>query len=186
MRKLAQAGQPEFVLHDAVLQARIFAELGQRERFFGGRGGGLFAVHMLAGFDGFFHKLRAQKRAGGVEENFVLVVLEDGIDIGGPLEGLTHPGSGSRPCVSARCWSLLALRPVRIGSGMSDEVVADFDPALLDDGEDGADQVLIGAHAAGDAVQDDADATGFHGWSPLGEWVYGGGCELLKRQDRRR
>ena len=32
---------------------------------------------------------------------------------------------------------------------------------LLDDREDGADIMLIGAHAAGDAVHDDADVSGF-------------------------
>jgi hypothetical protein len=33
---------------------------------------------------------------------------------------------------------------------------ADADAALLDDGVDGADEVLVGAHASGDAVHDDA------------------------------
>ena len=40
--------------------------------------------------------------------------------------------------------------------------VAHFEAALFDDGEQGTDVVLIGAHPACDAVQDDADLVGFH------------------------
>ena len=41
-------------------------------------------------------------------------------------------------------------------------------PALIPDRDDGADEVLVGAHASRDAVHDDADPVGFHeeesGW----------------------
>ena len=56
---------------------------------------------------------------------------------------------------------------------MSAQVVADLDAALLDDREDRADQVLVGAHASGDAVEDDADALGFQCVSLL-DAIYAG------------
>ena len=40
---------------------------------------------------------------------------------------------------------------------MIDFRLADLDAALLDDGHDRAHEVLVRAHAAGDAVHDDAD-----------------------------
>ena len=48
------------------------------------------------------------------------------------------------------------LRPTRTGSGMITSSPI-FDAALVDDGLERADQVLVGAHASGDAVHDNTD-----------------------------
>ena len=59
--------------------------------------------------------------------------------------------------------SLSALRPTRMGSGMMVSLGAQRHPALLDDGHDRAHEVLVGPHAPGDPVHDDADLVCLHG-----------------------
>ena len=51
-----------------------------------------------------------------------------------------------------------ALRPTRIGSGMTRSPFGSAHAAVRADRQDRADQVLVGAHAAGDAVHDDAES----------------------------
>ena len=57
--------------------------------------------------------------------------------------------------------------------GEDDFVGADLEAALFDDRCDGAVEVLVGAHAAGDAVEDDAEVMGFHGQ----RFLYEGGAK---------
>ena len=57
-------------------------------------------------------------------------------------------------------FQLGGVAPDEDGVGHDDLVVAELDAALLADGDDGAHQVLVGAHAPGDAVHDDAERVG--------------------------
>jgi hypothetical protein len=52
---------------------------------------------------------------------------------------------------------LASLRPDQDRVGHDGLAVGDLDAALLDDGHDRAHEVLVGAHASGDAVHDDPD-----------------------------
>jgi hypothetical protein len=57
---------------------------------------------------------------------------------------------------------LVVVAPGQNGIRHQPQVVADLEAALIADGLDRADEVLVGAHASGDAVHDDADSFGFH------------------------
>jgi hypothetical protein len=52
---------------------------------------------------------------------------------------------------------------MRIGSGMTLSPLEQRHAALVADRDDGADQVLVHAHASGDAVHDDSESLGGHG-----------------------
>ena len=73
-------------------------------------------------------------------------------------------------CPSARCRGRVAsasifsaLRPIRIGSGITLSPLESVTPPCVADRDDGADQVLVHAHASGDAVHDDSESLCAHG-----------------------
>src|SRR5204863_7301121 len=130
LAQLEQAGKPELVLHDAMLDARPLGRavhingLGERGR------DGLLAVDVLSGGDGALEKLRPQLRRGGVEEDLVRA-FERRIEIGGPA------------CDAVLARELLDLRGVasneeRIGHQAC--AVLERDAALLANFEDRADE----------------------------------------------
>ena len=84
----------------------------------------------------------------GVEVDRVVRVGQGRVEIGGPAG---DAGLGGELLELGR----VAADQDRVGH--DDFVVADLDAALLDDGHDRAHEVLVGAHASGDAVHDDAD-----------------------------
>ena len=112
----------------------------------------LLAIDMLAGLD----RLRQQRRPH--------------------LRGARHRRRSCRPCWRAPCrdrWPkratpmrlasasiFSALRPIRIGSGITRSPFGEQHAALLADRQDRADQMLVHPHAAGDAVHDDAETFG--------------------------
>jgi hypothetical protein len=61
-----------------------------------------------------------------------------------------------------QCLQLVVVAPGQNGIRHQPQIVADFEAALIADRFDRTDEVLVGAHASGDAVHDDADAFGFH------------------------
>ena len=141
------AGEPELVLHRAVFDSCFLSDFGNGEGFVVFGGGGLFAIDVLASSDGFFEKLNAVRGARGVEENLVVRICQCGIKVGGVTFDSVFFSQG---------FDFFCIAPSEDGIG-HDGDVATLDAALLADGEDGADEVLIGAHASGDAVHDDAD-----------------------------
>src|SRR4051812_40026150 len=116
----------------------------------GERGGNrLFAIDVLAGGDGALDQLGAQLSGRGVEEHRVVLVLEGTLEVGGP----------ALDAVLLR--QLFDLRGVAADEDrVGHQALAVFQrhAALLANLEDGSDQVLVHAHAPGDAVHDDADA----------------------------
>jgi hypothetical protein len=111
-------------------------------------GGRLLAIDVLARRDRLVQQLGAQLGRGGIEEQRVLGVLERGIEVGGPAR---HPVR------------LRQLRELRLVAADQDRIghdgvaVAQRHAALGADRHDRADQMLVHAHAAGDAVHDDAE-----------------------------
>jgi hypothetical protein len=85
--------------------------------------------------------------ARGVEEDLVVPDRRGGVEIGGPLRHAVRFGEGAQLV-------RVAAGEHRLGH---DELPSAGDAALLADGQDGAHEVLVGAHASGDAVEDDAD-----------------------------
>ena len=73
----------------------------------------------------------------------------------------------STPKRSARFFELVFITTGEDRIRHQHQVVRDFDAALLDDRHDRAIEVLVGAHAASDAVHDDANAASFHVCSSL-------------------
>ena len=156
---LAHAGKPELVLDNAILHTGLGGDIVEIERVGGADGGGLFAVNMLARSDGFFDGTRATAGGLRVEVNEVLGLGEFRIEVGGPAHTFVHRGE-------LRKLGLATTNEHRLGP--DDFAVTDLQTALFADGEDRADVVLVGAHASGDAVHDDADFVFFHmsddGW----------------------
>jgi len=103
------------------------------------------------------------QRAAGVEEDLVVAVLavEGALHVGGELVRLA---AVDRRAVSVgQGFELVGVAAGEDRVGHQRQVGADLDAALGSDRGDRADQVLVGAHAAGDAVHDDADSALFHG-----------------------
>ena len=95
--------------------------------------------------------------AAGVKKDFVIWVGQYGIQI---RRVFLH--------TMLRCQLLefvsIATREDRI---RHDALITADQSTLLPNGEDGAHEMLIGAHASGDAVHDDADVACFHKCSVL-------------------
>ncbi|MFB9971593.1 hypothetical protein ACFFMP_16990 [Pseudoroseomonas cervicalis] len=125
-------------------------------------GRGLLAVDVLAGGDGLADQPGAHRGGGGVEEDLVLGGGERGLQVGGHAGDVV--GAGQR-------LQLLTVAADQDGVGHQPVAIGQAHPAILPDRGDGADQVLVHAHAAGDTVHDDADAAVCHlVVSPLFRW----------------
>ena len=153
--KFADARQPEFVLHGAVFHARGFGFGGDAEGICGEGSGGFLAIHVLASSDGFFQEGNTVWRAGGVEKDLISGVAERGVEVGGELLHAMRGGEVGE---------LVGVAAGQDNVGHEAGVAVD-DAALFLDSEHAADEVLVGAHASGDAVEDDADFLCFHGFS---------------------
>ena len=151
--ELEQTGQPQLVLHHAVLDPRLPRLPRQVQG--GGQvvGQGLLAVDLLAGGNRLAHAVRPLSRRLGVEVDRVLRVGQAGVQVGAP----------PLQAVRLRQCPQLGLAPPhqdRLREG--DIPVGQRHPALLADGEDRADEVLIRPHAPRDAVHDDANGLHSH------------------------
>ncbi len=145
--------EPEFILDYAILKPCGSDFLGQGESFLGGSGGGLFAVDMLFSGDGFADSDRTLAGESGIKVNLVRGILKSGIEVGGDAGYAVGSAQGAE---------LFLAATDEDGIGHNDFAWFDLDTALFTDGDDGADEVLIGAHAASDAVHDNADFMFFH------------------------
>src|ERR1035437_10301846 len=158
--QLHHAGQPELVLYHAVLDACLLGEREGFERGFEAVGDGLLAVDVLAGGDGLLDVGGAAVGGLRVEVDPIVWAGEDAIQIGGP---------GDTAAVGADGFELGGVAPYQNRLGHDAFAGTELDAALLHDGVDGAAQVLIQAHASGDAVHD--DAYGVDGFFAHGSWV---------------
>src|SRR5262249_47325898 len=96
---------------------------------------------------------------GGVEEQRVLAVPERGVEVAGPAREPVRLRQLRQLCLVAADENRIGHHPV---------AVLERDAALRADGENRADQMLVHAHAAGDAVHDDAEPVLRHlMWDPL-------------------
>src|SRR5262249_2749887 len=146
--ELEQPGKKELVLHDAVLDAGRFGRARHVERIFERLGDRLLAIDVLAGGDRLAQELGAQLGGGGVEEQRVLAILERGVEVAGPAREPVR-------LRQLRKLGLIAADQDRVGH--HPVAVLERDAALRADGENRADQMLVHAHAPGDAVHDDAE-----------------------------
>ena len=147
-------GQPQLVLHDAVAHAGALArgDTGRARRR-RSVATGFSRVDVLAGVDRLPDELRAQAGRRRIEVDRVVAIGERRVEVGRP----------ARDAVRAR--QRLDLRGVaadedRVGHHAA--AVGERNAALRADRADRADEVLVRAHPAGDAVHDDADANRFH------------------------
>ena len=108
---------------------------------------------MFLGSDRLAYTQRALAGEGGIKVDLVGGIFEGGVEIRGDA------GDAVRRTESAEFF----LAPSD-EDGIGHDHFAGFDlhSALFADGHDGADKVLVGAHASGDAVHDDADFMFFH------------------------
>src|SRR5688572_26554639 len=102
---------------------------------------------MLTGRDGALQELGTKLRGGGVEEDFI-ITLQRCTQIGGP------PGNA---VLFRHLLDYHAVAPQQERILHHARTVLHPDAALLEDLEDRADQMLVHAHAPGDAVHDDAE-----------------------------
>ena len=154
-----EAREPELVLDDAVFHTGFLAEFVKLEGGLGIHRDGLFTVDVLSGGDGLAHAIGAAAGGLGIEIDRVFGIRELGIKIGCPAHAFVHGGELRELGFAAADED---------GFGPDDFAVVDFEAALLTDREDRADVVLVGAHASGDAVHDDADLVFFHNWNGWG------------------
>ena len=76
---------------------------------------------------------------------------------------------GTSLCFLANSLEFLLVAPQEQRIGHQHQIGADLDASLLDDGTDRADQVLVGAHSARDAAEEDANSADLH--AALLPWI---------------
>ena len=95
----------------------------------------------------------AATRGLRVEIDDVVGVCQHAIEVRAHADAFAHGGQGAQ-------FRLAAANENRVRH--DHRIVTYFYSTLLDDRQDGADVVLVGAHASRDAVHDDADSACFH------------------------
>jgi hypothetical protein len=134
-------------LNDAVLDAAAVRHPQQFQRLVEGLRRRRFAVDMLA----LFHRTRqqtgAQLRRRGVEK-YLVIAGERCVDVGGPpLDAIGLRKVGQFFFVTAD----------QQGIGHNAIAIGQRHPALLPDGDDRTDQMLVHPHPPGHPVHDDAE-----------------------------
>lgn len=125
--ELDQAGQPELVLHDAVLDAGVDGRLVQIVRLLRRHGRGLLAVDVLALGDGLLDGVGATAGGLGVEVDGVVGIVEARVQV----------GRGPRDAVGlAEVAQLERVSADEDGVRHDDLAVGELDAALVADGAD--------------------------------------------------
>jgi hypothetical protein len=155
--QLEQARQVQLVVHHAGGDAGLAGDPRELEGVLEALGGGLLGVDGLAGGDRLLDVLDAQIGHQRVEVDLVGIVSERLVEVRGPPLQAVLGGDGPQLLLVAS-----HQQQVKDESG----AIGEFDPALVADGEQRADEVLAVAHPATGAVDDDADATLGHGITP--------------------
>ena len=158
---LEQARQPELVLHDAVLDASGLGRCTQIESFGERRSYRFLGIDVLARGDRLLDEPGSQSGRCRIEIDRVIGVRERGGEVGRPSRHAVGPG---------QLLELVGVAADEDGIRHNAATVGEGHAALRADRADRADQVLVGAHPAGDAVHDDAESNGIQaGFS----WAYG-------------
>ncbi len=147
--QLEQTGQPQLVLHHAVLDARLLRRAIQIERLGKIRSHRLFAVDVLAQGDRALEQRRAHQRGRGIEEQRVVLVGQRLIEVGAPALDVVRLGQRLQFVGAASDQDRIGHHARAVGQSHA---------ALLADRGDRARQMLIGAHPPRDTVHDDAEA----------------------------
>src|SRR5207247_4698999 len=157
--ELADAGEEELVLHDAMLHPAAVGETQQVERF--GRRGRqrLLAVDVLARDDGPPHVVGAEGGQRSVEVDRVRWIREAGVQVGRHALDAVRVGD---------CPELGLVPTDEDRDGKQPLTARQRYAALLSDGDDRADEMLVQSPAASDAVHDDPDASRGHPHLPRG------------------
>ena len=148
-----ETGQEELVLHDAVLDAAFFGEPRDGKRVGKVGRARLLAIDMLAGLDRLADHGRPHLRGARVEEDLVRRIGERGRKVGRPALDVVP---------LRQRFELVAVPADEDRVGNDPVAVFERDPAFVADRQDGADEVLVGAHPPGHAVHDDSEAPGSH------------------------
>ncbi len=146
--QLLQPGQPQLVLHHAVLDARGLRQRIELVGFLRGERCRLLAVDVLARRDCSLHRIGTAVGSLRVKIDDVVRVGQGALQVRGPL---LDPGGVRERLQLGR------VAPDEDRIGQDDLLVADLHPALPDDSHDRAHQVLVRAHAPRHAVHDDSD-----------------------------
>ena len=148
--QLQHAGQPQLVLHDAVLDAGALRASGRGRA--PSRGCRRSASRNRCACRRRWPRGRHRRApVGGLR-------VEVDRSIRGSASALSRSVVQGRPPHSFEiASSLAALRPTSSGRGMIASLSLSVTPALLHDGVERPPQVLVQPHAPGDAVHDDAD-----------------------------
>jgi hypothetical protein len=171
--QLAQARQEQLVLHHAGLDAAPLRQPRDLHRILEVVGRRLLAIDVLAGVDRFGQQPGAQLRRRRVEEELVLRVGQAGVEVGGNAADAMRLGQRLQ---------LLAVAADQHGVGHDPVAIGQHHAAILADRGDGADQVLVHPHPAGDAVHDEADAAFRHGGFAPFRKAGCGGCRGGRRR----
>ncbi|CAH1690697.1 hypothetical protein CHELA40_50002 [Chelatococcus asaccharovorans] len=155
---LAQARQIELVLHHAVLDALGLGEPGHGQRFLDRFGDRLFRIDMLASLDRAGQQAGAHDGGAGIKEDGVLGIGECAVDIRRGAGNAVLPGD---------LGDFLAIASHQDRVGHDPVAVRQCNAALIANGADRAHEMLVVAHAAGDAVHDEAETLYRHGVSPF-------------------
>ena len=154
---LSRPGRNSLSCTTPCLILAFFADANQIERVLQRVRHRLLAIDVLAGLHRLLQQLGAKLRGRGVEEQRVLLVLERLVEVGGPARDAVRLGELRHPVGVAPDQDRVGHHPV---------AVLQRHAALVADRADRADQVLVHAHASGDAVHDDAEPLLRHGCSP--------------------
>ena len=150
---LEQARQEQLVLHHAVLDAARLGEAANLQRLLQIGGDRLLAVDVLAGRDRLLKDRRAHLRGRRVEQDLVGGIGDLRVEIGAPAQVAVRRGELRQLGAIAADQHRLQLHP---------RAVLQRHAAGRPDGSDGPDQVLVHAHASGDAVHDHAETARAH------------------------
>ena len=151
--QLEQSGKPQLVLHDAVLHTRGLGAPVEVERLRDRRRDRLLGVDVLACGDRLADQFRPEPGRRAVEVDRVVLVGERRVEIGGP------------PFDAVRLRERLDFGRVAADEDRirhDPPTPSERDTAVVANRIDRANEMLIRAHAAGDAVHDHAETNGFH------------------------
>src|SRR5690606_35872289 len=133
-RNLAEAGEPKLVLNDAIFQTSVLCQAVELQSGLCIDRSGLFTVEVLASFNSLAHAIGAAARGLRVEVNCVVRVGQNGIKIRGCLCNAAHLN---------QFIELVLITADQDWVGHNALVWRNEQTALLDDGGDGAHEVLI-------------------------------------------
>ena len=151
--EFAQTGQEQLVLHRAMLDARLFCQARNFNRFVQIGGNGLFAIHMLTRLNGFGQQGGAHLRGTRIKENGVVLVGQRFIKVCAETRDAIGFGQG---------FNFFSIAANQNGIGHHLVTIGQCHTTLIANGHNRSNQVLIHTHASGHAMHDDAKSLYSH------------------------